>query len=118
MLYKLKRAIRNLRDWLPIILKDNHWDYRYLYDILYRKLELKEDFFRSDKSHISDWEQVANEIKEVKDALRRLMDDEYVSVEEVMKDARASVKKEEELKKIDMDIVFDGMKRNIEKWWD
>ncbi|UUV46075.1 hypothetical protein [Bacillus phage vB_BanS-Thrax1] len=109
MFYSIRRAIRNLRDWLPVILKDEHWDYGFTYEILYRKLELKEQFFRSKYTSVADWKETANEIKEVKDALKRLIDDEYYVGEE---------ERPEELKQRDKDIVFDGMKNNIEKWWD
>lgn len=118
ILYKIKRTIRNLKDWLPVILKDEQWDYNFTFQLLQRKLELKEKFFRSDNTNISDWEEVADEIKEVKDALSRLIEDDYASLEEFVQDANASITKEEELTKRDMSIVFDGMKQNIRKWWD
>lgn len=118
ILYKIKRAIRNLKDWLPVILKDEQWDYNFTFQILHRKLELKEKFFRSNKTHIADWEEAADEIKEVKDALSRLIEDDYVALEEFVQDANASITREEDLIERDMSIVFDCMKNNIRKWWD
>lgn len=118
MFYKTKRVIRNLRNWLPIIVKDENWDYTYLYEIIHRKLELKEQFFRGDNTHIADWEEVADEIKEVTEALERLIKEDYISYEEHMKDVLKAALKEEEMKKKDLEIVFDGLKNNVRKWWD
>lgn len=118
MLRNIRYGIKNIIKWFPVIWNDRDWDYRYIYEILHKKLELKEQFFRSDKTHVADWEQTADEIKEVKDALKRLIDDDYVSYEEVMKDAKTSLEKERKLTKEDMDTVFNGMKNNIQKWWD
>lgn len=118
MLYKIKRVARNLKDWIPIIVKDEHWDNAYLYEILYKKLELKEKFFRSDNSHIADWEVVADEIKQVREALKRLKEEDYVPYEEAKKDIVAACQKEEVMIQQDLEIVFDGMKNNVRKWWD
>jgi len=118
MFYQIKRVLRNLKDWLPVIVKDEHWDHDYMYKLLHRKLELKEKFFRSDNTHIEDWEKVADEIKEVKDALYRLMEDEYVTHEEVMNSTGAAIVKEQTLTERDLRIVFDGLKENSQNWWD
>lgn len=118
MFYKLKKIYRNLKNWLPVIIKDEQWDYGYLYDILYRKLELKEKFFRSNNTNIEDWEIVADEIKDVREALERLMKDDYIPYEVFRKDVKASILKEEEMKQNDLEAVFGGMKNNIRKWWD
>ncbi|AZU99005.1 hypothetical protein pW2_229 [Bacillus phage pW2] len=118
MIYKIKRTLRNLKNWLPIIVKDEQWDYGFFYDMLYKKLELKEEFFRSDNPSSTDALESADQIKEVKDALKRLIDEDYITFAELQYDSKSALKKEAELKQKDKDTVFDGMKNNIERWWD
>lgn len=118
LLYRTKRVFRNLRDWLPVIVKDEHWDEGYLYIILHRKLELMEKFFKSDNAYSANAENVAEEIKTVKEALERLIKNEYISPEELSKDIDKAFYLENEFIREDKDIVFDGIKKNIEDWWD
>ncbi|PGO60590.1 hypothetical protein [Priestia megaterium] len=118
MFYKIGRAFRNLKDWLPIILKDEQWDYGFLYQMLHKKLELKEAYYRSDLPSSADALEVAEEIRVVKEALERLIDDDYVPLGVGLHNVREVFAKEDALRKKDMDTVFDGMKENIRKWWD
>jgi len=89
-----------------------------MFTIMYKKLELMEEFFRSDDTNIADAIKVADEIQEVREALGRVMADDYVTMEELLEDSTAARKKAEELLQRDLDIVFDGMKNKSLGWWD
>lgn len=88
MLYNIKQGVSNLIKYFNVIWIDRQWDGDYIYLLLHRKLELKEQFFRSNKTHILEWERVADEIKLVKEALNRLIEDEYLSEETVEYDEK------------------------------
>ncbi|AOZ62166.1 hypothetical protein QCM8_248 [Bacillus phage QCM8] len=118
MWYKIKRAFRNLKHWLPIILKDDQFQEDFMFIMLYKKLELMEEFFRSDNTSIADAIKVADEIQEVREALGRVMENDYYSIEERAEDRQAALKKAEERLQRDLEIVFDGMKKNSLGWWD
>ncbi len=116
----IKSIARNLKDWLPVIIKDEHWDYEFIYDILYKKLELQENFFRSDKVWAADALDRADEIKEVREALLRLRKNDYVNLSFDMEreEVKGLIDKEEELMDKDLDTVFLGLRKNIMNWWD
>jgi len=118
MWYKIKRAFRNLKHWLPIILKDDQFQEDFMFIMLYKKLELMEEFFRSDNTSIADAIKVADEIQEVREALGRVMEDDYVTMEELLEDSKAASEKANALLKRDLEIVFDGMKNKSLGWWD
>jgi hypothetical protein len=78
MFYKIKRGIRNLWKWLPIIWKDEDFDYHYIYIALHFKLKNTYDFLTSKKAwgvHNS------NHLKKLKiciNLLKRIIDDHYM----------------------------------------
>ena len=74
----IKKSIKNLIVWFPVIWKDRQWDQSYLYLIMIKKLELMEKFFNSDDCHIADWKLVRDEIRYAKEALIRLEKDNYI----------------------------------------
>lgn len=78
---QFKRGIKNLIRWRKIIFRDQDWDYEFIYELLYKKLEHMEQFFRSDHTYSALAEETANEIKLVKEALERLIKHEYLDEE-------------------------------------
>lgn len=70
-------GIGNIIDWFPVIWRDRDFDEGYLYDLLYKKLDRMENFYRSDKPYVADALKTADEIKEVKDLLFNVMNNTY-----------------------------------------
>lgn len=68
-------SIHNLIIWFPIIWKDRQWDYRYLFDIMIKKLELMEKFYDNDENTIgADSKIYANDIREARKELQYIAD--------------------------------------------
>ena len=72
----VKRGIKNLFIWFPIIWNDRPWDHYYLFAILRFKLGLMEKSFRSYAYHVNAEKDTAN-MKTCCDLLDRLIADEY-----------------------------------------
>ncbi len=69
MLNKIRRGIRNLAYWAPVVWDDRNFDYNYLYRILRHKVKAMSD-------SIPDWYRVDNEeVKESMDLCVKLLDD-------------------------------------------
>ena len=49
--YNISNGLVNIYNWLPIIWKDRNWDYRYIYTILEKKLELTREEIVSSNRH-------------------------------------------------------------------
>ena len=133
----IKYGIQNLIVWLPIIWNDRQWDYFYLYSLLNKKFELMENYFKK-YSCCLESEEIAKIITEMKEACKRLIEDDYydapVEVDfslgkrgtfirpELTDEQRAlfmkAFQKEVELKKKDKDLVFDLLKEHIDELWD
>ena len=77
----IKQGVTNLIKYFHVVWNDRHWDGDYIYLLLHRKLELKEKFFRSDNTHTLNSDETADEIKLVKEALNRLIEDDYLTEE-------------------------------------
>lgn len=137
MFTKIKRFARNLRLWYPVLKEDESWDSYYLYKVIEHKLKLMEDIFRGDNTHTANILTYADEIKECRVLLDRLMKDDYMSNEaseyyekfdlknlnKQMNDIQKKTilewsKKEEEAKEKDKQELFCLLNKNIENWWD
>jgi len=68
------RKVKNVFRWLPTIWKDEDYDDHFIVEILIKKLEHTRDFFLSDKTHIANAEEVAEEIQEAIDRLHMTRD--------------------------------------------
>lgn len=86
--YRFKEGISSLIKWVPVIWQDRQWDYHYFYIILHRKVELMEEFFKSDLAITESAKGKSEEMKLVKEALRRLMDGDYLSKETIEYDKK------------------------------
>lgn len=134
MFDKTKRFFRNLKLWFPILISDEQWDFHYIYVVLHHKLKITEDFFRRGKTHSLNIIRHADEIKEVREALERLIEDDYMhpdaneyyhklKFEEINKQSNKEqlmiwFKEEEDAIKKDKDLVFNSLNKNINGWWD
>lgn len=135
---RLYMGIKNIIRWIPIIYRDQQFDYGFLLEILHFKLKLMEDFFDSDNTYTEDAKKTANQIKVSREALERLLKGEYVDygkiemkaidegtfgriefiTEKSDEEIKRLMKLEGELKVKDRDTLFDNMKNNIWGWWD
>ena len=68
------RKVKNVFRWLPTIWKDEDFDDHFIVEILIKKLEHTRDFFLSDRTHIANAEEVAEEIQEAIDRLHMTRD--------------------------------------------
>ena len=132
--YNTKRGIRNLIRWFPVVWKDRNWDHSYIYDVLRFKLNNTEHCIRNG-SHISAGKD-ADRIKICVNLLDRLRNDVYFDMiygdwdgggslsdinnrtKEEREDFNRRYKHEDYMIKQDIDMLFDIMKKNIQKWWE
>jgi hypothetical protein len=135
----VKLGFKNLYRWFPIVWNDRQWDNSYMITILQHKLKQMEEFYRSDDCHNADWEDVANEIQEVRKHFDMIYNEDYYNekmwgllpkreynfgsrpTEEEMKDfstTRFFMMAEDVIKKYNQDKAFNLIKQNIDKWWD
>lgn len=134
-----KRFFKNVYLWYPILTSDEQWDSGYVYNVLNHKLKLMEDFFRSDKTNTLHILKYADEIKECREIVERLIEDDYMSEEasdyyvnidlsemfgnehlpeDTKKDVARWFEEEEEARNKDKKKLFDLLNDNIDGWWD
>lgn len=77
MFYGIKRIFRNLKFWLPVITKDENFDFYYFEEILLHKLRSMRDYFNSDMSVCVGSKEIAQEINEVIELLEKVRADKY-----------------------------------------
>ena len=74
---KFFNKIKSLFEWLPIIWRNEDWDYAYFLDLLTFKLNRMEKYFS--QSYITPQNQITTkQIKEILRLLKRVREDEYV----------------------------------------
>lgn len=73
----IKNGIKSIWDWRTIIWKDRDFDYFYFYEILCKKLKNMEDFFYSKHTNIVDAEKYAEQIKECRILVERIINDAF-----------------------------------------
>lgn len=127
--YNVQHGFKNLFEYFFIIWNDRNFDYAYLYYILHKKLENMEKFFNSDQISVSDAKNTAQEIRNVKDCIERLIQNNYLEyLNEYFIEKKDHKYCNENFKNLydyadlyrncDKKFVFSSMQKNIEKWWD
>lgn len=120
--YRLRKGIVNLIVWFPVIWNDRQSDELYIYKILIKKLELKEKFF-TNQADTESAPIVATEIKEMKEAIQRLYENDYLSPIDFLDHENAIIRyrewalAEEELIKQDLETVAYLFKNKTRNWW-
>ena len=120
-MWRLKRIIRrtkNLLRWLPIIWKDEQWDYYHIYEILKHKLIFTAEHTREYGYHVNSnydadrmmlcvrlIEKVQNE-----EYMEVLIDDDNLTAEKI----EVAINKQRKARK----LLFKILEQNIERWWD
>jgi hypothetical protein len=109
--------IKRLYRFIPVLWNDWDFDYSGLYSYIKVKLVALEDCIRY--GHFQERGKWADQIKEVIEALDRLIKDEYEE-EQFKKGKWSTAAFEEANRKRDSDIakVFDTIKDNHLNWWD
>ena len=117
-LRQFKRRLINLFRWIPIIWKDEQWDYYHIFEILKHKLLFTAEHTRKYGYHINSnhdanrmmlcvrlIEKVQNE-----DYLIELINDDNLTREKIIAAERKHFKAKR--------ILFKLLEQNIEQWWD
>lgn len=119
--YNLLEFPRNFKKWFKIIWNDRDYDYHYLLIILENKLKYMSKSF--EKSPIEDGENISKEIENLREAIERLIKDDYVleNYEEMLNaDKKDVVKYYEEIEKKyqdDLNILKESVDKLRTWWW-
>ena len=121
MLWRIKRIIRRIRNtfrWLPIIWKDEQWDYYHIFEILKHKLIFTAEHTRKYGYHVNSKydanrmmlcvrliEKVQNE-----EYIEALINDDNLTAEKI----NTAYNKQNKARK----LLFNILEQNIEQWWD
>lgn len=145
MLFRTRRFFRNLIKWLPILKKDEQWDYMFLEKVILHKLKLMKDFYDSGQNYtVAD--DTVKELNITINALERLLKGDYIHFPEG-KAPRMEVldsesdglfselqtiyhedfgeemvnevyRKSEKDEREDRELVYKMLKENSPSWWD
>ena len=74
----IKRGVKSVIYWFPIIWENNWWDYGYLLDMMNHQIKLMESHWVTDTCHVGD-EKIKKQMNDVLYALQRLIKDDYYS---------------------------------------
>lgn len=78
--YAIVNGIRNILYWLPIVWRDQQWDYAFMLTIMQHKLSSMDEFFRGKHAVTLNHLEVAAEIRHVEACVSRLLKCEYFDV--------------------------------------
>jgi hypothetical protein len=117
-LERIIRRINNLFRWLPVIWKDEQWDYYFIFEILKHKLTIMSDAIRKNGIHVSAKHDADRMILAIK-LIERIQNEYYMSelinegnlTKEKIEAAQA---KHDKAKR----ILFKLLDQYIERWWD
>ena len=119
--FSIKRMIRKIKNvlrWLPIIWRDENWDYYHIYEILKWKLKFMSNAIRENGNHTMA-EYDANRMMlavrlidkiQNEDYLTEMINDDDLTREKII----AAERKHNKAKR----ILFKLLNQNIERWWD
>lgn len=131
----IKRYIRNLIRWSPMLWEDNDFDHGYLYNVILIKIKQMEKFWNSNKV----WSLTKRKVKIQKDLktcrilLERLIAEDYwdsaaarYKVPSYGKNKddvpnwkfKLYVKRVDYLRKQDEELLFNLISKHISTWWD
>lgn len=118
--HAIKYGIKNLIKWFPLIWKDRDFDYRYLYDILYFKLGEMQKFFEFGNTYSVDAKQYAEQIKECRRLLKRIMDESTQDENFDFEKCKYIIPINEvyRLEKEEKKLFWNMMCDNVDDWWD
>jgi hypothetical protein len=120
-MWRIRRIIRctkNLLRWLPIIWKDEQWDYYYILEILKHKLVFTADHTRKHGYHVnSNYD--ADRMMLCVRLIEKVQNEDYmmemINDDNITKEKLQLVKQKQEKAKR---ILFKLLDKHIESWWD
>lgn len=138
---KLYWNIRNIIYWLSIIWRNEQFDSGYLYEMLYHKFKLMEEFFDSKYAWTMDAPRHAHQLRICKNLCKRIMDDDYTSpydkyIEDHLKEfvknfletmntksefedyIMAGYAHQDYMKQQDIDYLCMMIQKYVQEWWD
>lgn len=96
MIYRLRRFLRNVRLWFDILKSDEQWDYVFMEKVILHKLKLMKDFYDSGQNHtVAD--DTVKELNITINALKRVIEDDYIRFPEGKKPEIKTVNMDGEL---------------------
>ena len=121
MLWRIKRIIRRIRNifrWLPIIWKDEQWDYYHILEILKQKLIFTAEHTRKYGYHVSS-KYDADRMMLCVRLIEKVQNEEYVEVlinddNLTTEKINTAYNKHNKARK----LLFNILEQNIEQWWD
>jgi len=117
--YSIIQGIKNLIQWFPLIYNDRDFDYGYLYNIIYFKLNNMQKFFESGNTFVVGAEEHAKEIKECKELLKRIMDEAVWDENwDIDKGFTKPLDKIEILDRQEKELFWNNMCKWIDGWWE
>jgi hypothetical protein len=119
-IYCIKRGVKSVIGWLPVVYHDRWWDHSFLYSILRYKLNQMEKGFRK-QGHCTNSEKDADNVKKCVLLLDRLIKDDYIDYNNEKgwtPKIRLLLRKEEEMINQDLDLLFKTIRKQIRAWWD
>ena len=102
----IKRGVKSLIYWLPVIWKNNWWDSGYLFLLMHHQVKLMESHWVKDTHHVED-EEIKLQMQLCLECLKRLDEDNYILMENGI-----------DVYNADMDILFTTLRENMRDWWD
>lgn len=128
---------QRLLSWVPVIWKDQEWDFTYLLRIIDHKLGRMEEFYRGPTAVTDSCLESADQIAAIREAVTRLIKDDYMHPDlveyyathdattldqpmssEHRKLLTRSWAWEARRRKADETAVFLGLRKHYRNWWD
>jgi len=121
IMWRIRRFIRRTRNlfrWLPIIWKDEQWDYHFIFEILKYKLTIMSEYIRKNNNHTSskyDADRMMLAVRLIDKVQNEEYIDELIDYNDLTKEMldRADAKHAKAKR-----ILFKLLENYIEKWWD
>lgn len=115
---RIIRRIKNLIRWIPIIWKDEQWDYYHIFEILKHKLIFTAEHTRKHGYHVnSNYD--ADRMMLCVRLIEKVQNEKYIDVlindnELTQEKLDAAFNKQHKARK----LLFKILEQNIEQWWD
>jgi hypothetical protein len=131
--YDIPQGLRSLLYWAPVIWRWRAWDWAYTVDVLIHAISAQRRLEITYKRHVG-WERQAQDMQICIEALKRLQEDKYGDMLELVDDdsgislrvksdafygtRKAVYEYEKNRKKMYLDIATTQLRRHLLNWWD
>lgn len=120
-MWRIKRFIRrtkNLLRWIPIIWKDENWDYYHIYELLKHKLIFTAEHTRKYGYHVNS-NHDANRMMLCVRLIEKVQNEEYMEVlinddNLTAEKINAACDRQNKARR----LLFRILEQNVEQWWD